>query len=177
MAPVTMLSRIKDGYSLAAKAAEDVNGKVRGKWHDTVKDIELKRDLLKTVGRDDVNTVARKTVKSMGKGLKNGVWYGAIATSTGTGIAAGFVVNRIGNEVRTNVVTTEKTIEDGKTIIRFVSAPRNRLGLALDPESRRLQLMGLATEIAGGVIIASVFATALNVQLGSKKEDGEKETV
>lgn len=161
--PITFASIAQDIYINSVQSLHSVKRHVQGKVESTVESVQ-------SISKDDVKEAASKAAETAGKVAKKTIWLGAVGTSTSAGIATGVIVNRIGHEVRTNITVSEKTIENGKEILRFISAPKNRIGLAEDPELRRLQMLGLATEIAGVLIIGSVIGVTAHVRLGTKKK-------
>jgi hypothetical protein len=174
---ITLLSLMKDTYHQGTRTVNDIRRNASQKWEDTIDDINMKRKGLKYITRDDVKRTVTTASKSAAKGARKFIWIGTVSTSAGAGLASGFVVNRIGNEVRNNIMVMAETVVDGQKVKQFVQAPRGRLGIAINPEDRKLQLMGLATEIAGGLIMAAVVAATLNVELGTKEDDPVKEDV
>lgn len=172
---ITLLSLVKDAYRQGAETVNNLSQDTRQKWNETVEDIKLKQQGLKYITREDVLRTARTASRHMAKGVRKAVWIGTVGTSAGAGLASGIVLNRIGNEVRTNIKVMTETMVDGQKVRQFVDAPRGRMGLALESEARNLQLVGLATEIAGGLIMAAVVAATLNVELGTKEDQPAEE--
>ena len=170
---ITLLSLIKDGYQNGTKLVIDTLQDVGKKLDDTYNDINLKRKGLKYITREDVLRTARTASGHMAKGARKAVWIGTVATSATAGITSGFILNRIGYEVRTNLMVISEEIIEGKTVQKFVKAPTNKIGLVIDPTDRNLQLLGIATEALGGLIIIAVIATTLNVELSVKEVEVE----
>lgn len=174
---ITLLSLMKDAYRHGAETVNNLSQDTRQKWNETVEDIKLKQQGLKYITREDILRTARTASGRMAKGARKAVWLGTVGTSAGAGLASGIVLNRIGNEVRTNITIVIEEMVDGQKVRKFVEAPRGRLGLALEAEARNLQLVGLATEIAGGIIIAAVVAATMNVELGTKEAQSVEDHV
>ncbi len=159
------MSLIKDGFSSGLNKGNLFIDKVGERFQGIAQDAKN----LKHLTKEDV----KGNLRRVGKASKKALWLGTVATSATAGVASGFILNQIGYQVRTNLMVISEEVMEGKTVRKFVEAPTNKIGLVIDPTDRNLQLLGIATEALGGLIIIAVIATTLNVELSVKEVEVE----